>query len=69
MNHFHVIENVGCRIDKETCQYRIPRVALVSIDTEGWDAFVMLGMERALLDESNLSTSADESVLLRLPFL
>ena len=26
----------------------IPRVGLVSIDTEGWDAFVMRGMERSL---------------------
>ena len=27
---------------------RISRVALVSIDTEGWDAYVMRGMQRAL---------------------
>ena len=35
-------------IDAFLTERHIERVALVSIDTEGWDAFVMRGMERAL---------------------
>ena len=42
-----IVRNVTT-VDAFLSSRRLTRIALVSIDTEGWDAFVMRGMERSL---------------------